>query len=200
MKPATIAAVVVIVIAVGAYALSYHGNGSYTTPSTTATSNSSGYGTPSTTIAASTTSPANSSTSNTPVTTAGANPRSVYKFVAGYNATYGNYLSNSTGWTLYRFTADTQYGNTSACTGTCAIYWKPFTVASNYTLEAPAGTNASAFSVITTSSGLRQMTYYGWPLYYFSGDKASGQFNGEGINAFGGTWYIVTLPKPTTPK
>jgi hypothetical protein len=36
-----------------------------------------------------------------------------------------------------------------------------------------------------------QVTADGAPLYYFSGDSAAGQANGEGIKNFGGTWYAV---------
>ena len=32
------------------------------------------------------------------------------------------------------------------------------------------------------------MTYAGWPLYYFAGDKKSGQVNGQGFEK---SWYVV---------
>ena len=35
---------------------------------------------------------------------------------------------------------------------------------------------------------MRQVTYGGWPLYYFAGDKAAGQVNGQGFEK---TWYVV---------
>ncbi len=36
-----------------------------------------------------------------------------------------------------------------------------------------------------------QVSYDGHPIYYFSGDQAAGQTNGEGINGFGALWYLV---------
>jgi hypothetical protein len=36
-----------------------------------------------------------------------------------------------------------------------------------------------------------QVTADGAPLYYFSGDSAAGQVNGQGIKSFGGVWYAV---------
>jgi predicted lipoprotein with Yx(FWY)xxD motif len=34
----------------------------------------------------------------------------------------------------------------------------------------------------------RQMTYNGWPLYYYIKDKAPGDTTGQGV---GGTWFVV---------
>ena len=37
----------------------------------------------------------------------------------------------------------------------------------------------------------QQVTYNGHPLYYFANDKAAGDARGQGINRFGGGWYVV---------
>ena len=42
------------------------------------------------------------------------------------------------------------------------------------------------------SDGTTQVTYAGHPLYLFVGDKAAGNTTGEGVNAFGGEWYVVS--------
>jgi hypothetical protein len=39
---------------------------------------------------------------------------------------------------------------------------------------------------------MRQLTYNVHPLYTFVDDKKSGDTNGEGINAFGGSWFAVS--------
>jgi predicted lipoprotein with Yx(FWY)xxD motif len=41
------------------------------------------------------------------------------------------------------------------------------------------------------SDGKAQVTYNGHPLYVFSGDEKAGDTKGEGVNAFGGNWYVV---------
>ena len=40
--------------------------------------------------------------------------------------------------------------------------------------------------------GTRQLTYRGHPLYRFAGDaNQPGKVTGQGINAFGGRWWVV---------
>jgi len=100
----------------------------------------------------------------------------------------GTVLTNSSGQTLYLFEADT--GTTSTCSGSCAAIWPPVTTSGNAT-----GTMGATSSMLATTSrtdGTTQVTYNGHPLYTYTGDTASGQANGEGINAYGGLWYAVT--------
>jgi hypothetical protein len=56
---------------------------------------------------------------------------------------------------------------------------------------AGSGATASDLATITRSDGTKQVTYAGHPLYYFAGDKAAGQTNGEASNGFGAPWYLV---------
>jgi predicted lipoprotein with Yx(FWY)xxD motif len=37
-----------------------------------------------------------------------------------------------------------------------------------------------------------QVKYHGHPLYYYTGDTAAKQANGEGLFAFKGYWYTLT--------
>ena len=39
----------------------------------------------------------------------------------------------------------------------------------------------------TSAEGI-QVTYNGWPLYFYAGDTAPGDTNGQGQ---GGVWYVV---------
>ena len=41
-------------------------------------------------------------------------------------------------------------------------------------------------------NGALQVTYNGHPLYEYAGDAKAGQTNGEGSNAFGGAWYVLS--------
>jgi predicted lipoprotein with Yx(FWY)xxD motif len=108
----------------------------------------------------------------------------VVKTVAGQQEPV---LVNVSAQTLYYLTADTS--TTVACSGQCATFWPP--------LLLPAGDPTSGLtlpgklSVLADANG-RQVLYNGHPLYAFVKDKASGDANGEGVNAFGGTWHPAT--------
>ena len=39
------------------------------------------------------------------------------------------------------------------------------------------------------SNGAHQVTYAGYPLYYYAADKKAGQASGEGFEK---TWYVVS--------
>jgi len=114
------------------------------------------------------------------------------------NPTYGQILTDSNGMTLYYFLKDTPQNGTSACNGACAALWPPFNTAP---VQVSAPLQASDFVTITRADGTSQITYMGWPLYYYSGDKAPGDTNGYGFNKL---WYVmsptgvVTLAPTTT--
>ena len=42
------------------------------------------------------------------------------------------------------------------------------------------------------SDGSREVTYAGHPLYYYAGDSAPGQTNGQGSDSFGSPWWVVS--------
>ena len=115
--------------------------------------------------------------------------------VIAYKSSIGFYLANATGWTLYLFTSDTPNSGKSSCYGQCATFWPPL-LASSTSLLLPAGVNASSFSTITRTDNTKQLTYQGWPVYFYAGDKASGQTNGQGKS---GTWFVLSLPTLKIP-
>src|SRR6185312_1024458 len=100
----------------------------------------------------------------------------------------GDVLVDRHGRTLYLVARDS--GTTSACTGACAANWPPVVV--RVTPLAGSGTTPSDVGTATRPNGSRQLTYNGHPLYTFVNDKNPGDTNGEGINAFGGSWYAVS--------
>jgi len=104
------------------------------------------------------------------------------------NTSLGNVLVDSQGRTLYLFKKDT--GTTSTCTGACAAAWPPLRASGKPTV----GSGASASMVGTTkrSDGKPQVTYNGHPLYRFNGDKAPGDTNGQGVSAFGASWFALS--------
>jgi predicted lipoprotein with Yx(FWY)xxD motif len=108
--------------------------------------------------------------------------------VAVANSGLGKILVDSQGRTLYLFEKDT--GTTSTCSGDCAVDWPPVTATGKPTVG--GGLSASKVATTRRSDGTSQVTYNGHPLYLFQGDKSSGDTNGQGLNAFGALWYVVS--------
>ena len=100
----------------------------------------------------------------------------------------GSALVDSAGRALYLFEADN--GATSNCNGQCAQVWPPLLVG-GMTPTASGAAQATLLGATTRADGTKQVTYNGHPLYYFMGDKAPGDARGQGINRFGGGWYVV---------
>jgi len=101
------------------------------------------------------------------------------------NASLGQYVTGKDGLALYVFEPDS--GGTSACSGTCAENWPPLTATMLDDVSAGAGITG-ALGTITRDDGSLQITLAGRPLYYFKGDAAAGDVNGQGIN---GVWFLA---------
>jgi predicted lipoprotein with Yx(FWY)xxD motif len=101
-----------------------------------------------------------------------------------YKPGVGFYMTNATGWTLYLFKRDNQTAGTSACAGACITSWPAF-YASNLTL--PPGFDNNDFQVVPRPDGIKQLSYYGWPLYHYSKDKAPADTVGQGV---GNVWFV----------
>ena len=104
------------------------------------------------------------------------------------NEGLGKILVNSQGRTVYLFSRDS--GTTSQCSGACAVNWPPLKATGKPTIG--SGANASLVSTTSRSGGAKQVTYNGHPLYLFKGDSNPGDTNGQGLNAFGGSWYALS--------
>jgi predicted lipoprotein with Yx(FWY)xxD motif len=99
----------------------------------------------------------------------------------------GAFLTTASGRTVYLWAKDGM--NMSDCSGACASAWPP--VPATGTLTAAGSAKASDLGTITRSDGTKQVTYDGHPLYYFAGDSAAGQTNGQGSDSFGAKWWLV---------
>jgi len=95
----------------------------------------------------------------------------------------GNVLTDQKGRTLYFFTKDVN--GTSACTSGCLDVWPIFTVAAP---KLDTGLVATDFGSITRADGKSQVTFKGWPLYYYASDAAAGDVKGENV---GGVWFVA---------
>jgi predicted lipoprotein with Yx(FWY)xxD motif len=104
------------------------------------------------------------------------------------NAKYGMVLVASNGKTLYRFTPDRKGVNTCSSNAACNKAWPRLLVAATAKPAAGAGASASLLGKIKQPKGLWQVTYAGYPLYYYAGDRKGGDANGQG---FASKWYVV---------
>lgn len=95
----------------------------------------------------------------------------------------GSYLTDTEGKTLYAFKKDS--AGKSACEGDCVAKWPVYY---RETVAAMDGLDAKNFGTITRTDGAKQTTYKGMPLYYFGGDKAAGDTNGQGIKD---VWFVA---------
>ena len=101
------------------------------------------------------------------------------------NDTLGSFLVDDKGMTLYLFTKDTP--NTSNCYDKCATAWPPLLTTGNPV--AGSGADASMLGTTTRTDGTTQVTYNGWPLYYYEKDKAPGDVVGQDV---GNVWFVVS--------
>jgi len=100
----------------------------------------------------------------------------------------GTILVDSKGITLYDFVKDK--GTTSVCYGACAALWPPL-LTTGKPVAGP-GVHASLLGTTKRKDGKLEVTYGGHPLYYFVTDRKPGQTTGQGVNQFGGPWWVLT--------
>ncbi len=101
----------------------------------------------------------------------------------------GSILTDEAGMTLYMFTPDRR--NVSNCEGPCLVAWPPFMLKAGESLDdvaLPANMRRSLLGVAMRFDGSRQVTYSGWPLYYWARDKVAGDVTGQWV---GGVWFVL---------
>ena len=100
----------------------------------------------------------------------------------------GRILVDDQGKTLYLFEKDK--GPMSTCSGQCAQLWPPLT--SDGAPQAGSGVTASKLGTSKRSDGTMQVTYLGHPLYGYVSDQQPGDTTGQGLDFFGGEWYVLS--------
>jgi predicted lipoprotein with Yx(FWY)xxD motif len=105
--------------------------------------------------------------------------------VATATSDLGTILTDATGRTLYLFENDTSPEST--CYQDCASSWPAFTTSGDPV--AGSGIDASLLGTAERTDGTVQVTYNGHPLYFFGGDQAAGDTNGQEV---GDVWYVVS--------
>lgn len=107
----------------------------------------------------------------------------------------GTIIVTAEGLTLYDFHKDK--GGQSSCYGGCAGAWPP--LLTDGEPKAEAGAMASQLGTTKRKDGSVQVTYNGWPLYTYAGDKGPGEANGNDIDQFGAEWYAL-MPNGEEPE
>ncbi|MFD4029377.1 SCO0930 family lipoprotein [Streptomyces sp. NPDC058637] len=110
-------------------------------------------------------------------------PKSAGQLAVWDSKKLGKVLTDSAGFTLYRFDKDTADPPKSNCEGDCASAW-PVVPADDAT--AAAGSDAALLGEVTRADGTEQLTVGGWPMYRYAKDTRPGDATGQGV---GGTWF-----------
>jgi predicted lipoprotein with Yx(FWY)xxD motif len=108
--------------------------------------------------------------------------------VAVAKSRLGRILVDSKGITLYDFVTDK--GGASSCYGACAALWPPLITKGKP--HAGHGVRPSLLGTTKRKDGKLEVTYNHHPLYYFVTDRKPGQTTGQGVNQFGGPWWVLS--------
>jgi predicted lipoprotein with Yx(FWY)xxD motif len=89
------------------------------------------------------------------------------------------------------YVLNVEKGDHIHCRAACLSFWPPFLVKSSVT-SVKIGTGVKGkIGFIKRSATTKQVTFNGFPVYWFSGDSGPGQVNGQAVRADGGTWGLV---------
>lgn len=100
----------------------------------------------------------------------------------------GDVLVDGAGMTLYMFVPDQQANGTPTCYDDCEKAWPPLAEAESGVFLPGEGVDESLFGTEAREDGTQQVTYNDLPLYLFSGDRAEGDVNGQGLSD---VWWVL---------
>ncbi len=118
------------------------------------------------------------------VSTHGAAIHTVAPLNLAESSEFGTILADRSGRILYLFDPDDP--GVSNCNGGCALNWPPF-----LTSRSPidiGGVDTGLLGTTVRADGHTQVTYNGFPLYYFFNDVGPGDTNGQTV---GGVWWVL---------
>lgn len=100
---------------------------------------------------------------------------------------YGRVLFDGRDRVLYAFTRDRR-GARSTCYGGCARAWPVYF--SRGAVAAMRGVRRSLIGRVRRRDGRFQVTYNGWPLYFYA-HEGPREVRCQGVDEFGGLWLVV---------
>jgi predicted lipoprotein with Yx(FWY)xxD motif len=110
---------------------------------------------------------------------------------------FGTVLVNAQGRTLYTLTSESAGKLTCTTANGCTQVWTEVDLPSGVSAATAEGSAQSSLLGTETGANGTLVTYNGWPLYTFTGDSQAGQAKGEGLQSFGGTWYVLNASGST---
>jgi predicted lipoprotein with Yx(FWY)xxD motif len=111
--------------------------------------------------------------------------------VKARDSTLGRILVDGRGFTLYHYTAEDD-GRLACLDAACTGLWPPLVLPGDVAGPAAGpGVDPAKLGVITRPDGRRQVTYGGYPLYYYRPDRAPGEVHGEDAKDARGIWLVV---------
>ncbi len=103
----------------------------------------------------------------------------------------GPVLVDGQGITLYLYATDHR-GQPSRCYDICAVQWPPAVLPAGVEApEAGPGVKTNLLGTAPRTDGTTQITYNGWPLYFWPPDNTPGKATGQALTNAGGLWYVV---------
>jgi predicted lipoprotein with Yx(FWY)xxD motif len=103
------------------------------------------------------------------------------------NTRYGRILFDGKSRVLYAFTRDRR-GGPSRCYGSCAAAWPVYFAKGS--MQVGRGVRRALLGTVRRRDGRRQITYNGWPLYYYA-HEGPRQVKCQNVRTHGGTWLVV---------
>ncbi|MDQ3247146.1 MAG: hypothetical protein M3Q52_09725 [Pseudomonadota bacterium] len=97
---------------------------------------------------------------------------------------YGAYLVDAEGRSLYVLEGSRQSGQGAGgrqCTDECLTQWPA------YTGGAPSSAGGAG-----EAQASQPLTFAGWPIYYYTGDRNPGSAAGQGYADKFGTWHLIS--------
>jgi predicted lipoprotein with Yx(FWY)xxD motif len=104
---------------------------------------------------------------------------------------WGPLITDPSGAPLYLDTRDR--GGRPTCVGACTTNWVPLVVLGGGSAVASVGVDGHLIGAVARPGGGRQITYGGWPLYSYLGDRTTFSVTGAGRHAGGGTFEPITV-------
>ena len=113
-------------------------------------------------------------------------------------APFGTYVVDGRGRAVYILEGTRGASGINRCSGQCLAVWPPLMIVG--TPGAASGLDQRQLRAVSAFSGT-QVSYSGWPLYYYHRDQAPGDTTGQGVRDTWGSWYLVRpTGEPIAPR